>query len=572
MSDDQLRPDGARAERPAGPRRSRRFELLDERPVNQDGFAREWPEVGLVATDGPNDPEPSVTVEDGTIVEMDGTPREEFDFLDYFIADYALDAERAEEAMAIDSLEFARRLVDINVPRTEIVEYTTAMTPAKLTDVVGHLNTLEMMMALTKMRTRRTPGNQAHVTSVKDHPVQIAADAAEATLRGFDEIETTVGVARYAPFNALAQTVGAQAGRGGVLTQCAVEEATELELGMKGLTAYAETVSVYGTESVFEDGDDTPWSKAFLASGYASRGLKMRFTSGSGSEVNMGQAEGKSMLYLETRCVLVTKGCGVQGLQNGGISCIAIPSSVPGGIRGVLAENLITTMVDLEVASGNDQTFSHSHKRQMARTLPQLLAGTDFIFSGFSAVPNYDNMFAGSNFDSYDFDDYNVIQRDLAVDGGLKPVDEEDVIAARNRAARALQVVFRELGFPPVTDEEVEAATYADGSAEMPDRNQAEDLKAAGELMEGGVTGADVVAVLADNGFEEMAENLLNMLKQRVSGDYLQTAAVIDESFDVVSAVNDANDYEGPGTGYRLSEERWEEIKDIRQAFDPKEV
>ncbi|WP_254546594.1 propanediol/glycerol family dehydratase large subunit [Halomarina pelagica] len=572
MPDDQLRPDGAGTEQPAGPRRSRRFELLDERPVNQDGFAREWPEVGLVATDGPNDPEPSVTVEDGTVVEMDGTPREEFDFLDYFIADYALDAERAEEAMAIDSLEFARRLVDINVPRTEIVEYTTAMTPAKLTDVVSHLNTLELMMALTKMRTRRTPGNQAHVTSVKDHPVQIAADAAEATLRGFDEIETTVGVARYAPFNALAQTVGAQAGRGGVLTQCAVEEATELELGMKGLTAYAETVSVYGTESVFKDGDDTPWSKAFLASGYASRGLKMRFTSGSGSEVNMGQAEGKSMLYLETRCVLVTKGCGVQGLQNGGISCIAIPSSVPGGIRGVLAENLITTMVDLEVASGNDQTFSHSHKRQMARTLPQLLAGTDFIFSGFSAVPNYDNMFAGSNFDSYDFDDYNVIQRDLAVDGGLKPVDEEDVIAARNRAARALQVVFRELGFPPVTDEEVEAATYADGSAEMPDRNQAEDLKAAGELMEGEVTGADIVTILAENGFEEMAENLLNMLKQRVSGDYLQTAAVIDESFAVVSAVNDANDYEGPGTGYRLSEERWEEIKDIRQAFDPEEV
>ena len=47
---------------------------------------------------------------------------------------------------------------------------------------------------------------------------------------------------------------------------------------MRGLTGYAETVSVYGTESVFMDGDDTPWSKGFLASSYASRGLKMRFT------------------------------------------------------------------------------------------------------------------------------------------------------------------------------------------------------------------------------------------------------------------------------------------------------
>ena len=26
---------------------------------------------------------------------------------------------------------------------------------------------------------------------------------------------------------------------------------------------YAETISVYGTEDVFTDGDDTPWSKGF---------------------------------------------------------------------------------------------------------------------------------------------------------------------------------------------------------------------------------------------------------------------------------------------------------------------
>jgi glycerol dehydratase large subunit len=32
---------------------------------------------------------------------------------------------------------------------------------------------------------------------------------------------------------------------------------------MRGFTTYAETMSVYGTESVFVDGDDTPYSKAF---------------------------------------------------------------------------------------------------------------------------------------------------------------------------------------------------------------------------------------------------------------------------------------------------------------------
>ncbi len=283
------------------------------------------------------------------------------------------------------------------------------------------------------------PSNQCHVTNLKDNPVQIAADAAEAGIRGFSEQETTVGIARYAPFNAPALLVGSQCGRPGVLTQCSVEEATELELGMRGLTSYAETVSVYGTEAVFTDGDDTPWSKAFLASAYASRGLKMRYTSGTGSEALMGYSESKSMLYLESRCIFITKGAGVQGLQNGAVSCIGMTGAVPSGIRAVLAENLIASMLDLEVASANDQTFSHSDIRRTARTLMQMLPGTDFIFSGYSAVPNYDNMFAGSNFDAEDFDDYNILQRDLMVDGGLRPVTEAETIAIRQKAARAIR-------------------------------------------------------------------------------------------------------------------------------------
>ncbi|HHV58157.1 MAG TPA: propanediol/glycerol family dehydratase large subunit [Firmicutes bacterium] len=550
-------------------KRSKRFEILAQKPVNQDGFVQEWPEVGLVAMSGPNDPKPSIKIEGGRVVELDGKPRAQFDMLDQFIADHALNLELAPQVVQGDSRELAKRIVDVNVPRAEIVKLTTAMTPAKICEVVGFMNVVEMMMALQKMRCRKTPDIQCHVTSLTDNPVQIAADAAEAAIRGFDEMETTVGVVRYAPFNALALLVGSQTGRGGVLTQCALEEATELRLGMRGFTSYAETISVYGTENVFIDGDDTPWSKAFLASAYASRGLKMRFTSGTGSEVQMGYAEGKSMLYLEARCIYVTKGAGVQGLQNGSISCIGIPGAVPGGIRAVLAENLITTMLDLEVASGNDQTFSHSDIRRTARTMMQFLPGTDFIFSGYSAVPNYDNMFAGSNFDAEDYDDYLVLQRDLMVDGGLRPVREEDVIKVRNKAARALQAVFRGLDLPPISDEEVEAATYAHGSADLPKRNVVEDLKAAEEMMKRGVTGLDIVKALATGGFEDVAQNVLGMLRQRVSGDYLHTSSIIDAAFTVKSAVNDPNDYQGPGTGYRISPERWAEIADIPTALRP---
>ena len=249
--------------------------------------------------DSPNDPAPSIRIENGAIQEMDGKSRKDFDLIDYWIAEHTIDTSVTEEVMAMDSEDIARMLVDINVPRSDIVRLSVGMTPAKFVDVLKRLNVVELMMAMQKMRARRTPSNQAHVTNLKDSAPLLAADAAEATFRGFSEIETTVGVGRYAPMNALALLVGGQTGRPGALAQCAVEEALELTMGMRGLTHYAETVSVYGTEQVFVDGDDTPWSKAFLASAYASRGLKMRFTSGTGSEVQMGYAEGKSMLYLE---------------------------------------------------------------------------------------------------------------------------------------------------------------------------------------------------------------------------------------------------------------------------------
>lgn len=553
-------------------KKSKRFEVLKDKNVNKDGFVQEWPEEGMIAVDSPYDPKPSIKVENGKIIEMDGKKREEFDFMDIFIADHAINVENTENAMALESSKIARMLVDINVSRSEIVKITTALTPAKLVDVVNKLNVLEMMMAVQKMRARKTPSNQCHVTNVKDNPIQIAADAAESALRGFDEMETTVGIVRYAPFNALGLLVGAQTGRPGVLTQCALEEAIELRLGMLGYTAYAETISVYGTEDVFVDGDDTPWSKSFLASAYASRGLKMRFTSGTGSEVLMGYAEGKSMLYLEARCIMVTKGAGVQGLQNGSISCIGVPGAVPGGIRAVLGENLITTMLDLEVASGNDQTFTHSDIRRTARMLMQFIPGTDFIFSGYSATPNYDNMFAGSNFDAEDYDDYLILQRDLKNDGGLNPVKEDEVVAVRRKAARALQAVFKELDLPEITDEEVEAAAYAHGSKDMPDRNVVEDLKAAQGLLDRGVTGLDIVKALHKGGFKDISSSVLNLLKQRLAGDYLHTSSIFDKDFNVISAINSVNDYMGPGTGYRVSEERWEQIKSITQAVDPKNI
>jgi propanediol dehydratase large subunit len=557
-----------------GARTSKRSQILEDRPVNLDGFVEEWPEVGLVAMDSDNDPAPSVRVEDGVIVEMDGRQHADFDFIDQFIADRAINPSVTERAMALSAVEIAHMLIDPKISRDEVIAISQGLTPAKLLEVAKTMNVVEMMMALQKMRARRTPSNQGHTCSARDNPVQVVAEAAEAALRGFSELETTLGIARYAPLVAIAQQVGAQTGRGGVLTQCALEEATELDLGMRGITTYAETISVYGTEAVFVDGDDTPWSKAFLASAYASRGIKMRFTSGTGSEVLMGGAEGKSMLYLEIRCILIAKGAGVQGLQNGSISCIGVPGAVPAGIRAVVAENLIASTVDLECASGNDQSFSHSDMRRTARFLPQFLSGTDLICSGYSATPNYDDMFAGSNLDAEDFDDWNVLQRDMQVDGGLRHVPEAEILAVRGKAARALQGVFSYLDLPPITDHEIEEVIYAHGSKDLPFRDVLEDLKGAQSILDRGITGLDLVKALEATGFRDVAENLLAVLRQRVAGDLLQTSAILDADFNILAAVNDANDYAGPGTGYRPTGARWEEMKRLRHvmsAADPEQ-
>lgn len=71
--------------------RSKRFEVLSQRPVNQDGYVKEWVEEGFIAMESPQDPKPSIRIENGKIVELDGKRREDFDLIDTFIANYALD-------------------------------------------------------------------------------------------------------------------------------------------------------------------------------------------------------------------------------------------------------------------------------------------------------------------------------------------------------------------------------------------------------------------------------------------------------------------------------------------------
>src|SRR4051812_24614525 len=104
-----------RAEVPALPaperthaRRSERVVSREQRELRRELLISPYPELGLVAMDGPNDPEPSLVVEDGRVVELDGRRAEGFDVIDRFIARYGIDLDVVEEAWALDDDEIAR--------------------------------------------------------------------------------------------------------------------------------------------------------------------------------------------------------------------------------------------------------------------------------------------------------------------------------------------------------------------------------------------------------------------------------------------------------------------------------
>ena len=543
--------------------RWRRFDKWDERKLRLDHFAPEAPELGFSTMKSPFDPAPQLVVEQGRVTVMDGKSEADFDLIDIFIARHHLDLAVAEEAMATDSLAVARMLVDINVARESIERLVRGMTPAKIVDVVSHLSALELTFAINKMKQRSQPGNQAHVTNAKDDPLQLAADAATASLFGFDEIETTMRVADNAWANALACTVGTSVGRGGVLFQCSIEESEELQIGMQGLTSYAETISVYGTEQSFTDGDDTPWSKGFLTAAYASRGIKARCTSGGGSELLMGFHERKSILYLEARCLCLQRAMGVQGTQNGGIDGAPLTVSLPAGVREILAENLIAMCLGLECATGNDTRSSESDMRVGSKITPFLMAGTEFVFSGMGSIERYDNSFDISLFNGEELEEFLVLQRDFEADGGLRSVEGSEVLGLRQRAVEAVSAVLEELGLDVPEEEMKESVVAASGSKETIAFSPGRIVRISQAIKSRRISAIDVASALLKRGFRQEADNMLSVLRQRVSGDYLQTSAILRDG-KVVSAVNHPNAYTGPGTGYRMTQDRWKEVKSLR--------
>ncbi|MET0639911.1 MAG: propanediol/glycerol family dehydratase large subunit, partial [Hyphomicrobium sp.] len=231
----------------------------------------------------------------------------------------------------------------------------------------------------------------------------------------------------------------------------------------------------------------------------------------------------------------------------------------------------IAVWLDLECASGNDARATESEIRVGAKILPYLIAGSDLICSGFGSILKYDNSFNPSLLNGEELEDYLVLQRDFEADGGLTPVGETRVMELRARAVDAISAVLEELGLATPTTDMKQSVIAASGS----DETRTFSGRDVGQISEAiharSITVVDVIKALAARGFDEEADNLLKLVRLRISGDYLQTSAVVRDG-KIVSAVNDPNDYQGPGTGYRLSEARRDEIVAIRDVLTRQEV
>ena len=249
-------------------------------------------------------------IDGGVVSELDGTPRERFDTLDRFIADHGIDlGDRAPRRWRSTDLELAQHAGRRRrAPRRARAAVARPARRPSWRGSSAQLDPVEMMFALKSLRARRQPANQAHVTNSRRARRCSPPTPPRRRCAASPRCETTVGVARYAPLNALAHP-GRRAdrarrrddpvrGRGAPQPAAGDAAASDLRRDALGVRHRARRSSTATTR---------PGRRPSSASAYASRGVKVRFTSGTGSEALMGHAEGCSMLYLEARCLAVMR-------------------------------------------------------------------------------------------------------------------------------------------------------------------------------------------------------------------------------------------------------------------------
>ena len=212
---------------------------------------------------------------------------------------------------------------------------------------------------------------------------------------------------------------------------------------------------------------------------------------------------------------------------------------------------------DLESCTGNDKLMSESDIRRTAHTLPVLLAGADFLFSGFGSIPAYDNAFGLSNFNAEDLDDYLVHPAGLGLRGRPARLRRRRAAAAaktgrrgvprRLRRARASRASPTRTWLPP--------SSHTDRSTCPSYRRTPCRPRPSGSWSKASPSSTRCARWRAA-GYELEAERVLEMLRQRLLGDFLQTSAIFDEDMRVLSNLTRSERLRrapAPATGCRRS-------------------
>ena len=301
--------------------------------------------------DGPNDPEPSLVVEDGRVVEIDGrgearlrrprlVPRAQGDRPRSSRG--GGDAGRRRRSPAGSSTSTARA--------TSCPPGSRGLTPARLVpDRVrprpgrGDVRTQEAPRAPRAgepgprhesqgepgaARRRCGRGGRARVRRARD-------DGRRLTLR---TAERDRAARRLVRWGARRDDPVRRSRSGGIF-----------QLAIQGLVTYAETLSVYGTEPVFVDGDDTPWSKAFLALGVRVARREGALHLG----LSLGGPDGGTRRA--SRCSISEPAASLpcarparRAYRTGRSPASRSCSRCPAGTKEILAENLLAAWLDLE--------------------------------------------------------------------------------------------------------------------------------------------------------------------------------------------------------------------------------
>ena len=137
-------------------KRNKRFEVLENRPVHKDGFIGEWVDVGLYAMGSPNDPKPSIKIENGRVVEMDGV---------------RIDVERHQ--VLVDGQEVRLALREFELLELLLRNAGRVMTRGQIidriwgSDYVGDTKTLDVHVKRLRNKIEREPSKPSRVITVR---------------------------------------------------------------------------------------------------------------------------------------------------------------------------------------------------------------------------------------------------------------------------------------------------------------------------------------------------------------------------------------------------------------------